>query len=67
VAGSVGEIPLPRFQNAFDGMFAIAKTIELTARGSLSKVLEEIPFRTYLKPRSPASEMSLVMEDGGQP
>lgn len=56
LAGSVsGKFAFPRFQNAFDGMFAIAKTIELTAaRGtSLSKVLEEIPFRTYLETTIP--------------
>ena len=46
-----GQFAFPRFQNAFDGMFAIAKTVEMAAtRGTpLSKVMEEIPFRTYLE------------------
>ncbi len=46
-----GQFAFPRFQNAFDGMFAIAKTVEMAAaRGTpLSKILEEIPFRTYLE------------------
>jgi mannose-1-phosphate guanylyltransferase/phosphomannomutase len=50
LAGSVnGQFAFPRFQNAFDGMFAIVKTVELAAsRGTpLSKIMEEIPFRTY--------------------
>lgn len=50
LAGSVnGQFAFPRFQNAFDGMFAIVKTVELAAsRGTpLSKVMAGIPFRSY--------------------
>ena len=56
LAGSLnGQFAFPRFQNAFDGMFAIAKTVEMAAtRGTpLSKVLEEIPFRNYLESTIP--------------
>ncbi|MRR54426.1 MAG: phosphoglucomutase [Deltaproteobacteria bacterium] len=46
-----GQFAFPRFQNSFDGMFAIAKMVEMAAtRGTpLSKIMEEIPFRTYLE------------------
>lgn len=50
LAGSAnGQFAFSRFQSSFDGMFAIAKTVELAAVRSmpLSKVLESIPFRTY--------------------
>ena len=56
LAGSVtGRFAFPRFQNAFDGMFAIAKTVELAAsRGiPLSKTMAEIPFRAYLETTIP--------------
>jgi len=51
LAGSLdGRFAFPRFQNAFDGMFAIAKAVELAAsKGTpISKTLGEIPFRTFL-------------------
>ncbi len=50
LAGSLnGRFAFPRFQNAFDGMFAIAKIVELAAtKGTpLSRVVEEIPFRSF--------------------
>lgn len=56
LAASVhGHFAFPRFQNAFDGMFAIAKTVELAAaRGlPLSKVLAELPLRCYLETTIP--------------
>jgi mannose-1-phosphate guanylyltransferase/phosphomannomutase len=56
LAGSMdGRFAFPLFQNAFDGMFAIAKTIELAAAGSMpiSGYMEEIPFRTFLQTKVP--------------
>ncbi len=52
LAGSMlGRFAFPRFQNAFDGMFAIAKAVELAAsKGTpLSKTMQEIPFRAFLE------------------
>ena len=48
-----GKIAFPRFQAAFDGMFAIARTVELlaTAGVTLSATLEGIPRRTFLQTR----------------
>ncbi len=48
-----GRFAFPRFQNAFDGMFAIARTIELAAAGGMeiSRKLEKIPFRSFLQKR----------------
>jgi mannose-1-phosphate guanylyltransferase/phosphomannomutase len=56
LAGSLnGRFAFPRFQNAFDGMFAIAKAVELAAsKGtSFSKIMDEIPFRTFLETTIP--------------
>jgi len=51
-AGSTnGRFAFSRFQAAFDGMFAIARLIELGAAGNnpFSKVLEEVPVRAFLQ------------------
>jgi len=56
LAGSMnGRFAFPRFQNAFDGMFAIAKSVELAAsKGTpFSKTMQEIPFRTFLETTIP--------------
>jgi mannose-1-phosphate guanylyltransferase / phosphomannomutase len=56
LAASVnGQFAFPLFQSAFDGMFAIARTVELAAvRGlPLSRVLGEIPLRSYLETTIP--------------
>ncbi|SNB47715.1 mannose-1-phosphate guanyltransferase [Geobacter sp. DSM 9736] len=56
LAGSMdGRFAFPKFQAAFDGMFTIAKTVELIASNSirLSRVLDEIPRRTFLQTRLP--------------
>lgn len=56
LAGSMnGRFAFPRFQNAFDGMFAIAKSVELAAsKGtSFSKTMEEIPLRAFLETTIP--------------
>ncbi len=56
MAGSMdGRFAFPSFQNAFDGMYAIAKTIELVAAGGLpvSKCLANIPFRAFLQAKVP--------------
>jgi mannose-1-phosphate guanylyltransferase/phosphomannomutase len=46
-----GRFAFSKFQAAFDGMFAIVKTVELLAAGggSLSSVYAEIPKRTFLQ------------------
>ncbi|HEY6837773.1 MAG TPA: mannose-1-phosphate guanyltransferase [Geobacteraceae bacterium] len=52
MAGSMdGRFAFPPFQAAFDGMFAIAKTIELVASTgvTLSRVLADSPQRTFLQ------------------
>lgn len=49
-AGSMnGRFAFPRFQNAFDGMFAIAKLVAMAscAGAPLSAIIGKIPFRTY--------------------
>lgn len=54
LAGTMdGRFAFPKFQAAFDGMFAIAKTIELVAKGGLaiSKVAADIPQRAFLQTR----------------
>jgi mannose-1-phosphate guanylyltransferase/phosphomannomutase len=54
MAGSMeGRFAFPNFQSAFDGMFAIAKAIELIAVGGvpLSLVLAGMPRRTFLQTR----------------
>ncbi|MCM2358553.1 MAG: mannose-1-phosphate guanyltransferase [Geobacteraceae bacterium] len=54
MAGSMdGRFAFPKFQAAFDGMFTIAKTLELLATTGIpfSKVLEEVPRRTFLQTR----------------
>jgi len=56
MAGSMnGKLAFPRFQPAFDGMFAIAKIIELIAATSipLAKAAAETPQRTFLQARIP--------------
>ncbi|WP_298436557.1 mannose-1-phosphate guanyltransferase, partial [Geobacter sp.] len=56
LAGTMdGRFAFPRFQAAFDGMYAIAKTIELVAKGGspISKVMAEIPQRSFLQTRVP--------------
>ncbi|HWI41663.1 MAG TPA: phosphoglucomutase, partial [Verrucomicrobiae bacterium] len=56
MAGSMdGRFAFPKFQSAFDGMFAIAKTIQLMASTGvpLSRTMEEIPHRTFLQTRVP--------------
>ncbi len=52
LAGSTdGRFAFPRFQAAFDGMFAIARLIELGAASGipLSKALAEVPVRAFLQ------------------
>jgi mannose-1-phosphate guanylyltransferase / phosphomannomutase len=56
MAGTMGgRFAFPKFQAAFDGMFTIAKTIELSATAGvpLSKVLSDVPRRTFLQGRVP--------------
>ncbi len=56
MAGSMdGRFAFPKFQAAFDGMFTIAKTIELAAAAEipLSRILDDIPRRTFLQGRVP--------------
>ncbi|HBT84072.1 MAG TPA: phosphoglucomutase, partial [Desulfuromonas sp.] len=56
LAGSMdGRFAFPKFQAAFDGMFTIAKTIEMVAASDmrLSRVLDEIPRRTFLQTKLP--------------
>ncbi|WP_298271751.1 mannose-1-phosphate guanyltransferase [Geobacter sp.] len=56
LAGTMdGRFAFPKFQAAFDGMYAIAKTIELVARcgAPISKVMGEIPQRAFLQSRVP--------------
>jgi len=52
-----GRFAFPRFQAAFDGMYAIAKLIELGARVSIpfSRVLEEAPVRAFLQASIPCA------------
>ncbi len=55
-AGSMdGRAAFPRFQAAFDGMFTIAKTIEMLAGSgrSLSAIMADVPRRTFLQTRVP--------------
>lgn len=54
MAGTMdGRFAFPYFQAAFDGMFAIAKTIELLAacKTPLSDILDETPHRAFLRTR----------------
>lgn len=56
MAGSMdGCFAFPRFHAAFDGMFAIAKTIEMVATAGIpiSKAIEDVPRRTFLHSRLP--------------
>jgi mannose-1-phosphate guanylyltransferase/phosphomannomutase len=56
MAGSMdGQLSFPKFQPAFDGMFALAKIIELVAASDapLSKVSSEVPKRAFLQERIP--------------
>jgi mannose-1-phosphate guanylyltransferase / phosphomannomutase len=50
-----GRIAFPKFQAAFDGMFAIAKTIKAAAAAGdrLSQITAEIPRRTFLQTSVP--------------
>jgi mannose-1-phosphate guanylyltransferase/phosphomannomutase len=54
LAGSMdGRFAFPKFQSAFDGMFAIAKTMELLAFCGvpLAGILDETPRRAFLQAR----------------
>ncbi|HZV81218.1 MAG TPA: phosphoglucomutase, partial [Geobacteraceae bacterium] len=56
MAGSMnGQLAFPRFQPAFDGMFAIAKIIELVAATAipLSKAGADAPQRPFLQTKIP--------------
>ncbi len=56
MAGSMdGRFAFPRFQAAFDGMFTIAKTIQLMAQSGLplSRIMDDIPARTFLQASVP--------------
>ena len=56
MAGSMdGRFAFPRFQAAFDGMFTIAKTIQLMAQSGvpLSRIRDDIPVRTFLQASVP--------------
>ena len=56
MAGSMGgRFAFPKFQAAFDGMFTIAKTIELSATAGvpLSHVLKDMPRSSFLQGRVP--------------
>jgi mannose-1-phosphate guanylyltransferase/phosphomannomutase len=48
-----GRFAFPRFQAAFDGMFAIARTVELLAAAALplSRLLDDVPSRAFLQTR----------------
>jgi mannose-1-phosphate guanylyltransferase/phosphomannomutase len=50
-----GKFAFPKFQAAFDGMFTIAKSLEMVAASGvpLSRVLDETPSRTFLQTRVP--------------
>jgi mannose-1-phosphate guanylyltransferase/phosphomannomutase len=52
-----GKFAFPKFQAAFDGMFTIAKTIELLAAAAvpLSTILADLPRRTFLQARVPCT------------
>ena len=52
-----GKFAFPKFQVSFDGMFTIAKTIELLAAVSapLSSILAGVPRRTFLQTRVPCT------------
>jgi len=59
MAGSMdGRFAFPHFQAAFDGMFAIAKTIELLAAcdAPLASILGETPHRVFLQARVPCAQ-----------
>ncbi|QXE90640.1 mannose-1-phosphate guanyltransferase [Geomonas subterranea] len=56
MAGSMaGRFAFPKFQAAFDGMFTIAKTIELSSAAGvpLSRVLKEVPRSSFLQGKVP--------------
>ena len=56
LAGSMdGRFAFPKFQAAFDGMFTIAKTIEMVAASGikLSRALDEVSRRTFLQTKLP--------------
>ena len=56
MAGSMaGQLAFPRFQPAFDGLFAVAKIIELVASAGmpLSKAASEAPQRAFLQTKIP--------------
>jgi mannose-1-phosphate guanylyltransferase/phosphomannomutase len=54
-ATSDGRFAFPRFQSAFDGMFAIAKLMELSAASgvTLSQALSEVPRTAFLQTSLP--------------
>ena len=53
-----GRFAFPKFQTAFDGMFAIAKALELLATCGvpLAGILEETPRRAFLQARVPCPQ-----------
>lgn len=56
MAGSMnGQLAFPRFQPAFDGMFAIAKILELVAATAipLSRATSDVPHRAFLQTSIP--------------
>jgi mannose-1-phosphate guanylyltransferase / phosphomannomutase len=58
MAGSMdGRFAFPVFQSAFDGMFAVVKTIELlaTCNSTLADILAETPRRIFLQTRVPCA------------
>jgi mannose-1-phosphate guanylyltransferase / phosphomannomutase len=58
MAGTMGgRFAFPRFQAAFDGMFTIAKTIQLMAQSGvpISRVMEDVPARTFLQADIPCA------------
>jgi mannose-1-phosphate guanylyltransferase / phosphomannomutase len=59
MAGSMdGRFAFPKFQTAFDGMFAIAKAMELLAAcgAPLAGILDEMPRRAFLQTRVPCPQ-----------
>jgi mannose-1-phosphate guanylyltransferase/phosphomannomutase len=56
MAGSMGgRFAFPKFQAAFDGMFTIAKTVELASSAGLplSRVLSDVPRTSFLQGKVP--------------
>lgn len=57
VGSMSGQFSFPKFQPAFDGMFAVAKIMELVATNdlTLAKAAAGIPYRTFLQSRLPCA------------